>query len=397
MMKTLFALIAMSLLALTSAAQDATGTPTESETSAVLRVLSIVPAAVSAEDANPQIDFGAYHEALTASGVEIPQDWDDYINGDQTALNGAIPDAGPRSLLENLDEHGGRYPELVGFDFFEVEYAASFGLQSQTGTVLAGAFDTDAVTEAHTARGYTIERQDDDGTLLCPSDGCDSGLLDRLDQVELANPFGGNLGRQQPVFVADGLILTAPDIAVLESMIAARADDVESLADLPEYQAIVAALAGTTYTALRIGTPDEATALANANSDAVREMHASAPLPRYSLVVVAFGRGEFATEITIALTYEDEADAAAAVTAIDTRADLPVVKNMQDESMISHREYYQLLGVAFQPTQTLPDLAEGWTVVVSALTPVMDPADADLASFGLYMPLVNLYEVSDVE
>jgi hypothetical protein len=387
-MRFLLALCVLAL-AFTGAAQDA---PPETEPSAFLRILSAVPTGEYVENGNPLISFGAYHEAIAAAGLDIPQDWDDYRSGDPAAVDAAVYTLGP-GALRTYDTYGERYAEIAGFDFFEVEYAAAFGVPPQSGIVLAGEFDTNAVIAAHSTRGYTVEALDG-GTLLCPPDGCDTGKVTDPAAMDPANPFGGRLGRQEPVFVADGLILNSPDIAVLEAMIAAYEDSAESLADLPEYQALAAVLTDTVYHSLEVFGPGEF-GLPGERSDEVEALLDSAPLPRYIIAASANGTGKDGLSSSIVLVYSETVAAESAAAAIDARADLPLVQHIMDTSVtISYREWFEMFGAALQPTQVLYNEAGGLTAVISRRTPIVA---SDPGQPGLYTPLAPLYEVSETE
>jgi hypothetical protein len=391
LMRTLFLLAVMLALASTGAAQDAP----ETEPSAFLRLLSAVPAGEYVENANPQVSFGAYHEAITAAGLDIPQDWDDYRISDPAAVDAAVYSV-VRGGLGTFDTYGDRYVEIVGFDFFEVEYAAAFGVPPYTGIVLAGEFDTDAVIAAHTARGYTIEALDG-GTLLCPPDGCDTGKVVNPAAMDPANPFGGGLGRSEPVFVADGLILNSPDIAVLEAMIAAYEGSAESLADLPEFQALAAALAETVYHSLEVFGPSEDSLPVPARNEA-EELLGTVPLPVYRIGATANGVDESGRTSTFLLVYSDSESAGDAAAAIDVRVTLPVVISLIDpEIVISYSEWFEKIGMSVQSAQVYLDPGGVLPVVILNLLPVERSVEFDPVEANLYSPQAWLFIVIDTE
>jgi hypothetical protein len=388
-MKILLSLFILFALTLTAAAQN----PPETDPAPFLRLLAAVPAGEFVDAGNPLVSVGAYHDAIAAAGLDIPKDWEDYQNGDPAAVFDAIPAGGPVPLWEHLDRYGDRYHDFVGFDFFEVEYAAAFGIPPQTGIVLVGEFDTGAVIGAHTARGYTIERQDGSGTLLCPPDGCETGKVVDIAAMDPANPFGGRLGRNEPVFVADGLILNSPDFAVLEAMIAAHEGRAESLADRPEYQALAAALPDIVQHSIQAFGPG-GFGLPGARAGEVNALLDSAPLPRYRFAASVGGTGSGGIFAAVVLIYADASEAAAAAAAVDVRADLPLVRHFTDSSItITYREWFERSGAILQPAQVLPDVVEGWSAVISSVKPAADPVSADPGS-ALYSPLAPLYEVT---
>ena len=116
------------------------------------------------------------------------------------ALNGAASGSG--RLLRYLLNGGPQWPRIVGFDFTDVRSELAFGQPPGDGIVLQGDFDPARIGAALSARDFTST---DAGpfTLWCRSDGCDKGLeLDIADR-DPADPFGGELGRRQPLAVSE--------------------------------------------------------------------------------------------------------------------------------------------------------------------------------------------------
>lgn len=134
-------------------------------------------------------------------------------------------------------------PEVVGFDLFEVDRVISYGSPPEQVLALQGGFDMAAVRAAFGNQGFTQEADGTDSVeLWCGPDGCDAGLETSLSEHNPANPFGGELGRKQPLVIGEDYLLSSPSIGVVEDHLDVLAGGRESLADLPEYQAVVAAL-----------------------------------------------------------------------------------------------------------------------------------------------------------
>jgi hypothetical protein len=130
-------------------------------------------------------------------------------------------------------------PEALGIEVLQIGQVATFGSPPANGTLFTGDFDLHAVYSALAARGYTTE----DELLWCYEGDCTNGLQVNPGQRNPANPFGGSLGRTQPVIVAPGLLYSAASEDVVRSGAAAAAGEVRSVADVPVYRAVAAALA----------------------------------------------------------------------------------------------------------------------------------------------------------
>lgn len=147
--------------------------------------------------------------------------------------------AAPPNFLEYFMIAYPAMDELVGFEWFAINQAVSFGAPPTQGLILAGDFDTDAIIDAWTARGYV---EDEIGGLpaLCAADGCDQGMQISPEARDPANPFGGALGRTEPLAYADGLLLNSPSDETIAAM--AAAPEGESVLDDPLYAALVDAI-----------------------------------------------------------------------------------------------------------------------------------------------------------
>jgi hypothetical protein len=217
----------------------------------------------------------------------------------------------------------GGWPQVVGFDLLDVDRHLGFGTPPSDGSVLLGAFDPQAIADAFASRGYTASEAGD-RTLLCGAAGCDAGMDVDLARADRSLPFGGEIGRSEPLAVSGQEILNSADLATLDAMLAAADDEAGSLADDPAYRAL--ALAGGPAASLiqatfmpggmlglgpdiyRLlgGSPEAATELLT-RLDATFE-----PMPAADLVAILDGATDTEQVVTIALAYADEADAAIA-------------------------------------------------------------------------------------
>lgn len=311
----------------------------------VLLIVGLLPATAQEDDRNPFMqmlaripDTAAAREWLTyidyraviaaRPGAPAVTTWQEFESASRDETGGQLMSAligiqsGPAYFARSLMQ-GGEMAEAVGFDPFMVERAAEFGLPPGAGVILEGSFDREAIIDAHAARGYT-ENSAGDLTLLCSADGCDNGMNINIRDRNPANPFGGDLGRSQPVLVGDQLVVSSPSIEVLDQSADTINGDADSLASDPDYSAAAEAISseGTVTQAYFINPgaiQPLSEALLGSVSDpaAVKARRAAlaqsfVPMPPYDLIAI----GETATETEqvalLALVYADQVDAEAA-------------------------------------------------------------------------------------
>jgi hypothetical protein len=127
--------------------------------------------------------------------------------------------------------------ELLGFEWFDIDQSLSFGVPPTDGAILRGEFDAERVRAAFEARDFAAETIDG-VKVLCWIEGCDQGLAMDVRSRNPANPFGGNLGRREPVALLPNLLLNSAEIETVTGMIAAATGAAPSLLDDPDYAAI---------------------------------------------------------------------------------------------------------------------------------------------------------------
>lgn len=225
------------------------------------------------------------------------------------ALNGLS--AGMSRLPQAFHDPGMR--ETVGFEFFTVQRSLEFGQPPALGDVLQGDFDPEAIGAALTARGFTEQPVQgvDGGLLWCSADGCDAGLQTNLGDSNPADPFGGQLGRKQPLaFVAPDTLLSSASDEMVEAMLASQqSPDDASILSLPEYRAAAEAITARGALLQAVIAP-AALVFDEAAVSGVRA------LPRYELVVFAHIRDEDDVLTLVGLVYPDEQLAAQATGAL---------------------------------------------------------------------------------
>lgn len=206
----------------------------------------------------------------------------------------------------------------------------AFGAPPSDGIVLLGDFDPTAIGRAFTARGYTgtdvVER-----ALWCPAAGCESGLTIDLHARNTDIPFGGELGRNEPMAVSATDLLGSADIAAIRGMLDAATHEASSLADQPAYRAAVEAvdpdvrLIQATLVPASLMAADVAAILVGSGSAvAARALLAELaatfePIPTYELVAIVDGATETEQVVSIGLVYDRADDAAVAADVIPRR------------------------------------------------------------------------------
>lgn len=378
-MRILLALCILLALAVTTVAQDET--PPDAEPTAFMRALSAIADTGVVQDGGPIVSYGANHEALLARGLPVPANWGFFeLLGSPPAVLFSLSGAGMADMLPNIVRGAPDYAATVGFDFFQIEAAVEVGMPPMQGQILFGTFDTDAVIAAHRARGYTVEAGGEEGTLMCPADGCESGQQTRVAEVDPSNPFGGRLGQMKPLFVGNGLIVVAGDYALLQDLVApltisARSpsdpDRERTLADLPEYQALANVLAANPLvSAVMVFDPLDLQPDPGPDEDVVALLQAS-PLPPFDLFAIASvaDADEGSEDAVALLVYQDAADAETAAASIDARLALPTVRGDR-----TYSDVYGEFGT-IEPAQVVADEATGLSVVVLRVSGERPPAE----------------------
>ncbi|HYO88538.1 MAG TPA: hypothetical protein VER79_07805 [Candidatus Limnocylindrales bacterium] len=268
-------------------------------------VLAVLASAPDTPEARQELSYADY-QALTG-GIASEQAWMDALSGNLIS--------GP-ALSDFLDRVSDQ-ESLIGVPLFSVAQAATWGQVPAQTTLLQGLFDADAIAAAYAAREYSASPVGA-FTLFCGPAGCDEGTAINPGERELGDPFGGHLGRQQPVLLAgqgDQMqLISSPVLEVLDASAGAAAGDVPSLADDAAYQAAVRAVTGT-------GTLLQAHFL---NAKAFGPVPEGEALPPYALAVLAETEITEGLLATVTLVYPTLAGAEAAAGAVEGRMEAVV-------------------------------------------------------------------------
>lgn len=148
--------------------------------------------------------------------------------------------------LSNFLRQAESQQQLIGVSVFEMLQGAQWGEPPALATVLQGEFDLAAIEAAYAARDYTTD-QAAGLTVFCGPSGCAAGDRLSLENREPGDPFGGHLGRQQPVLLVpltdEGYqLLSTTSLELVTASAEAATGDAPSLADDPAWQAAVRAV-----------------------------------------------------------------------------------------------------------------------------------------------------------
>ncbi len=182
----------------------------DADTSPLLELLAYIPAENNRRDLY-FADRQALEEAYT--GVQVPPTFADFQNRSDSAdatdeqrawqawfksvMNVYIPTAQYMNFMDTL-------PEVLGIDYFDIDQELQYGVPPESGLILVGEFGVTAAEAAFANRGY-----EQVGNLWCFEGDCSTGMAVSVDNINPTNPFGGQLGRDQPTFIQEGMIASS--------------------------------------------------------------------------------------------------------------------------------------------------------------------------------------------
>ncbi|MBX3064698.1 MAG: hypothetical protein KF726_17075 [Anaerolineae bacterium] len=309
----------------------------QTTTNPLLDLLKFVPnTAMALQSEISYLDFRALIESRSgAADIRSVADWlaadrdSDSFGLFMAALLGISAGDGDIVVSYNRAEE---ILAATGVDLFAIERELTFAAPPANTTLLSGAFDLGSIEAAFLAHDYVSQPQGDT-TLLCSPNGCDDGLRIDLKKIDPANPFGGKLGRLEPIFLAPGYLFNSADSSVLSQSVGLykSASKSGSLGvDNPDYVALADYLgvAGTLLQAYLLPasfvdtfdvgmltrlTPEQ-------RERVLKELAADfQPIAAYSLVGIAHSVSGAEQLVTVTLVYDQEADAQAAAEILPDR------------------------------------------------------------------------------
>ena len=215
----------------------------------LLELLAAVPAPLGRRETESlsYLDYLDVRAAERARGAVTPGNSAEFdaLTSDQQRLWFAATNrlAGLSSDFLQVFRFAPEMPQAVGFGFFDVDRLVAFGQPPLTSQLLQGRFDPDAIRTVYLTRDYAVHKIDGlDAVLLRRADGKDELEFD-LENLNPANPFGGKLGRREPLALLSETLLGQSSswegtLALTETFETAR----PSLLDIPDYRAAAEAL-----------------------------------------------------------------------------------------------------------------------------------------------------------
>lgn len=353
----------------------------DEDVSPFLRAVGLLPTPAVVEEPFVLFTYADIHAALASRGIDVPTDWSgvEALEHPNTVVF-SLPQGMPGDLAPYLVIGAPGYRDRMGFDFFQVGQTLEFAGPPYTVYVLQGSFDPEQVVEAFVARDYEIVA-DEPATFLCPVAGCDTGMSTNLINRDLSVPFGGHLGRRQPVAVTGDLVISSTSDLVVEALLATRAGEFPSFADVPEVRALDALLAGFPYVTTVTMVNPAATALLDpmaiigfgpdADPSRLEAVHAeldSLPLPFYNLTAFASVADEQNEYGLALLIYPDAELAAIAAASVDQR-----LQSFEYGSAgLSFADYYGERG-AIEPATVFTHEESGISIVVLSIVREIPP------------------------
>lgn len=382
----------------------------QDDASPLLEMLDLVPINLAIlQEGNTQVFF-ADIAASIATRPGTPafanlDEWEQADNGDIAYLS-ALPRTMAQFadfLLPIIQDDGAS----TGLRFFDIERTLYFGNPPRIGIILDGNFDVQAITDTLTGGNHEVAETSDSATLLCSVAGCDDGQTIDFDTLNNANPFGGNLGRTEPLVVNEARIINSPDFATVQQIRAAERGDTPSLAQMPDIRALVevAYEQGTVRQAaffapqpldvvigMLLGT--EAT---EEQIEVVREQlgldDPTAGLPPYILFMLAntADLDAMTDEAHVLIAYGDEADAQDAAAKIALAFD-------PDEgftSLVARVPLYDLMsevGDIREPQIVYHDSTDQYVVVFTLSSPLPQALDETMSGIGFQRLLGMVFQ-----
>ena len=362
-----------------------------------LEAMRYVPAEAFLAETSNRAFFADIQAGFEVRAVRPPASWATLEPGSERAFFSALPFGTASSVITYLMVGGPHYPELLGLDFFDLTGTVEFGVPPDQALVLLGDVEPQRVSRAFMARGYRPE-----GPLLCPEAGCDTGRQQDVRNRQPGNPFGGDLGRSFPVFTAPGVLAGSASDVLARQMAASAAGELDSLADLPEVQAIDAVLSDMSKVlAVSVLNPLEFISFhpqqmlgRNLDADAAATLLAQLaelPLPAYSLIAFAATADDSNEYGHALLVYPDGEQASAAAAALDAR----LHSFTAQRNGLSYADTLADRGSELSPATVLMGANDGPSVVMITLTTALaDTEDAPFTGLG-YRTFINLVNTRD--
>ncbi|MBZ0280015.1 MAG: hypothetical protein K8L97_04695 [Anaerolineae bacterium] len=351
----------------------------DSEPVPLLDMLALVPDTESIYQTAPIVSYADYDAVAAARGIDsiTPQEILDRAEISRlwlVAMSGVYSGFRTEFMLKQLET----MQTTSGFVWTDVNQVLTFGQPPAMGQIFAADFDPTAISDAFAARGFSSE-QTDDVTLICGPDGCDSGLKINLIDRDPAVPFGGELGRKEPLAVVPGYLFNSPDIAVVNGILDARAGEQPSLAANPYFSAAAHAViqTGIVRQAQFFSITDVGFFPPLTSEQSIVERDPVTVLPPYTLATFADTYQGDEQYVIVALVYDDAEVAKQAAVALDERAAIYESRRV----LRPLTEILEAHEAALDPAYVIKDAETGKATVMLVMRYPMPPDFPD-TTFG---------------
>jgi hypothetical protein len=308
---------------------------------------------------------GAAHPHSIADWIALDQDTEaaGLYRAVQLGIGAGVPE-----IIQNM-RNADAARTATGIDIYAIDRMLTGIRPPATLNILEGSFSPALVEAAYAQRDYQATTNGD-FSVLCPPAGCDTGLKLDLKSRNPANPFGGRLGRLEPIAVSETVVLNSPAETTLNSALAVQGKPADSLAANADYLSVTntAGTVGTVLQAYFIPAPlvsDFAAYMLPAMTEQEKQIQDRLlkdvkPIPQYSLALIAHVARENDQAVIISLVYTSEADANIAAQELPARLNVyqSVRVNQPFMNLITER------GGTLESTDVVTDTETGKFVVI---------------------------------
>jgi hypothetical protein len=211
-----------------------------SASSPLQAMLKLVPDSPDTHNFTLSPSYVDYNAILAAAGVKKP-----ISSAALLAMSRDEQDLFYRALMRVTAGSGANYlrqyltdmPQLVGFDWFDVNQDMTVGAPPKILKIYGANYDPAKVGAALSARGF--EKQEIQGVTVW-SHGEDNAIS--LKDREPGDPFGGELGLAARIALFPGYIANTRAWPLMNDVISAYKGGRKSLADAPDYRTMVDAI-----------------------------------------------------------------------------------------------------------------------------------------------------------
>lgn len=253
------------------------------------------------------ISYADYRAIERANGVPNPASRTEFDLMDETLQSWWQASllrihAGPPGFVNLTTDKIATMPELMGFDYFDMDQALVYGADPYVGTVVRsadGAFSLTETTKALSARGYSPRAS---ATGIAWGLGGDG--MTNIDNIALGDPFGGDVGLASRVAVMDTHTVANSFLwGILLKTTEAHTGETPSYDELPEYRVMARVLSPQGGDLLQAF-------ILNREAGYQQQPHADLPpLPPYTLAAAADLQVGAQQVHRIVLLYADATDA----------------------------------------------------------------------------------------